>query len=57
MLGMLRDIVSQRKRALSLQGPEGDLLAAFPQRVSLHWSCRGMAEFALLDEELLAAHQ
>lgn len=53
MLGMLRDIAAQRRRAQELG--RGDSSLAFPRKVYFHWASRGTAEFALLCAEILEA--
>ena len=57
MLGMLREMALVRRRQRELEVDTAELLAetAFPLKVYFHWACRGMAEFALLDNQLLEA--
>ena len=59
MLGLLREIVQIRKRQEALDIDTAELLTqvALPQKIQLHWACRGMAEFAFLDDALLDAHR
>ena len=54
MLGMLREMAAHAQRFRQLGG---DLATpgSFPKKVYLYWSCRGMAEFALLDDALIKA--
>jgi hypothetical protein len=54
MLGMLREMAAHAQRFDQLGG---DITSSgsFPQKVYLYWSCRGMAEFALLDDSLIDA--
>ena len=54
MLGMLREMATfHRHLSASHSSPSGQLMGHFPRKVYLHWTCRGMAEFALMDEHLI----
>lgn len=52
MLGMLRDIAAQRRQAALLGAASSP---PFPTRVYFFWASRGVAEFSLLDSDILDA--
>jgi hypothetical protein len=54
MLGMLREMAAKRLAAGQEVKEAGE--GGFPSKVMIHWSCRGGAEFALLDEDLIDIH-
>ena len=58
MLAILRQMALQRRAKTSPGGEEAaeKLLGGFPSRVALHWSCRGVVEFALLEADLIDLH-
>ena len=53
MLGMLHEMAANAQRFGQLGGGLATP-GSFP-KVSLYWSCRGMAEFALVDDALIEA--
>lgn len=54
MLGMLREMALFHKQLTAhAKGDEYRVTGHFPRKVYLHWACRGMAEFALMDEHLI----
>lgn len=54
MLGMLREMSNFHKQLVALtKAAPGQAAGHFPRKVYLHWTCRGMAEFALMDEHLI----
>ena len=53
MLGMLREMAAHAQKFRQLGGDPATP-GSFP-KVFLYWSCRGMAEFALLDDALIEA--
>ncbi len=56
MLGMLREMAAFHKQLLAhTQGDWNQVTSHFPRKVYFHWTCRGMAEFALMDEHLIEA--
>lgn len=59
MLGMLREIIALRRRQKLMGIEAADLHqnVPFPAKVQFHWACRGMAEFALLDNSFLEAYR